>query len=162
VTWREGTNARLSSRFARARVRAAHGEVLRAAEWLLIEWPRGEAQPTKYFLCTLPENIAVSGRLSAGKDVRLYSGPDVLQNMRVAFAEAFDKTMAQQRATNAVCRQAMACLTPTFGGAPTDGCRQVGLLPALRTLSPQVVSLQVGSWAFQRMLVFRQQAGSES
>jgi SRSO17 transposase len=58
VTWREGTNAPLCSRFARVRVRAVHGEVLRAEEWLLIEWPSGEAQPTKYFLCTLPEEVS--------------------------------------------------------------------------------------------------------
>jgi SRSO17 transposase len=58
VSWREGTNAWLSSRFARVRVRAAHGEVLRSEEWLLIEWPNGEAQPTKYFLCTLPEALS--------------------------------------------------------------------------------------------------------
>jgi SRSO17 transposase len=32
--------------------------VLRAEEWLLIEWPPGEAQPTKYFLCTLPEDLS--------------------------------------------------------------------------------------------------------
>jgi len=24
------------------------------AEWLLIEWPRGEAEPTKYWLSNLP------------------------------------------------------------------------------------------------------------
>jgi SRSO17 transposase len=58
VTWREGTNASLSSRFARVRVRVAHGEVLRAEEWLVIEWPKGEANPTKYFLCTLPEEVS--------------------------------------------------------------------------------------------------------
>jgi SRSO17 transposase len=58
VNWREGTNAPLSSRFARVRVSAAHGEVLRAPEWLLIEWPPGEAKPTKYFLCTLPEEVS--------------------------------------------------------------------------------------------------------
>ena len=27
----------------------------RPEEWLLIEWPRGEAEPTKYWLSTLPE-----------------------------------------------------------------------------------------------------------
>jgi SRSO17 transposase len=27
-------------------------------EWLLIEWPEGEAEPTKYWLSTLPENIS--------------------------------------------------------------------------------------------------------
>lgn len=58
ITWREGTNAELSSRFARVRVRAAHGERERAEEWLLIEWPEGEATPTKYFLCTLCANIS--------------------------------------------------------------------------------------------------------
>ena len=26
-------------------------------EWLLIEWPEGEAEPTKYWLSTLPANI---------------------------------------------------------------------------------------------------------
>ena len=30
----------------------------RADEWLLIEWPEGEAEPTKYWLATLPKNIA--------------------------------------------------------------------------------------------------------
>jgi len=58
TTWREGTHACLSSRFAAVRVRAAHGDtqatVLRDEEWLLIEWPKGEVEPIKYFLSTLP------------------------------------------------------------------------------------------------------------
>lgn len=58
VTWREGMNAELASRFARVRVRAAHAQRERAEEWLLIEWPEGEAQPTRYFLCTVPANIS--------------------------------------------------------------------------------------------------------
>jgi len=61
IAWREGTNAELASRFARSRVRAAHGDTLldapRAEEWLLIEWPEGEAEPTQYWLSTLPEEI---------------------------------------------------------------------------------------------------------
>jgi len=57
VTWREGTNAALSSRFARVRVRAAHADRPREEEWLLIEWPKGETEPTRYFLSTLPANI---------------------------------------------------------------------------------------------------------
>jgi SRSO17 transposase len=61
VEWREGTNARLSSRFARVRVYAAgrrpKGQTL-PREWLLIEWPEGEAEPTKYWLSTLPEDIS--------------------------------------------------------------------------------------------------------
>jgi SRSO17 transposase len=58
TTWREGTNTPLSSRFATVRVRAAHGDTQAVAqrdeEWLLIEWPKGEPEPTKYFLSTLP------------------------------------------------------------------------------------------------------------
>ena len=58
ITWREGTNAPLRSRFARVRVRAAHADRPREEEWLLIEWPKGEAQPTRYFLSTLPADIS--------------------------------------------------------------------------------------------------------
>src|SRR4051794_39248084 len=61
ITWREGAADRLTSRFARVRVRAAHrddwlGE-LRPEEWLLIEWPEGEKEPTKYWFSTLPVDI---------------------------------------------------------------------------------------------------------
>jgi SRSO17 transposase len=59
VTWREGTNSELSSRFAVARVRPAHRDYLRPEmrpeEWLLVEWPEGEPEPIKYFLSTAPE-----------------------------------------------------------------------------------------------------------
>ncbi|MDR1463410.1 MAG: IS701 family transposase [Azoarcus sp.] len=58
VTWREGTHTHLTSRFAALRVRPAHrdylGTEMRPEEWLLIEWPDGEAEPTKYFLSTAP------------------------------------------------------------------------------------------------------------
>jgi SRSO17 transposase len=62
IEWREGSAEVLSSRFARVRVRAARHDERRheprAEEWLLIEWPKGEKEPTKYFLSTLPENIS--------------------------------------------------------------------------------------------------------
>jgi SRSO17 transposase len=58
VTWREGTNTTLASRFAAVRVRSAHRDYKRSEprreEWCLIEWPAGEPEPTKYWLCTLP------------------------------------------------------------------------------------------------------------
>jgi SRSO17 transposase len=61
ISWREGTVDRLTSRFARVRVRAAHRDYWlgepRLPEWLLIEWPEGEQEPTKYWLSTLPEDI---------------------------------------------------------------------------------------------------------
>ncbi|MDZ4341573.1 MAG: IS701 family transposase, partial [Candidatus Binatia bacterium] len=58
MTWRQGTNAPLRSRFARVRVRAAQGDRPREEEWLLIEWPKGEVEPTRYFLSTLPADIS--------------------------------------------------------------------------------------------------------
>src|SRR6201987_6241138 len=61
IKWREGAAERLSSRFARARVCVAHRDYQltesRPEEWLLIEWPEGEDEPTKYWLSTLPETI---------------------------------------------------------------------------------------------------------
>jgi len=59
ITWREGSNAPLSSRFAALRVRPAHRDQKlsspRPVEWLMIEWPKGEDEPAKYWLSTLPE-----------------------------------------------------------------------------------------------------------
>ena len=61
ITWREGSADWLNSRYARLRVRAAHRDERlaqpRAEEWLLIEWPDDEPEPTKYWLSTLPEAI---------------------------------------------------------------------------------------------------------
>jgi SRSO17 transposase len=71
VRWREGSADWLTSRFARSRVRAAHRDTLltvpRDEEWLLIEWPEGEAEPTKYWLSTLPEDIAFERLVDAAK-----------------------------------------------------------------------------------------------
>lgn len=61
VAWREGSADRLSSRFARVRVRVGYNKLIPeqlSPEWLLIEWPEGEAEPTKYWLSTLPETIS--------------------------------------------------------------------------------------------------------
>lgn len=61
IEWREGAAEPLLSRFARLRVRTAHRDYWlaesRPEEWLLIEWPKGESEPTKYWLSTLPQNI---------------------------------------------------------------------------------------------------------
>jgi SRSO17 transposase len=62
IKWREGSAEMLSSRFARVRVHAAHRDdnlsVMRPEEWLLIEWPEGEDEPTKYWLSTLRKDLA--------------------------------------------------------------------------------------------------------
>ena len=59
VTWRKGSNNELSGRFTALRVCPAHRDYLGTEmcpeEWLLIEWPEGEAEPAKYFLTTAPE-----------------------------------------------------------------------------------------------------------
>ena len=55
ITWREGSATKLSSRFARVRVRTApiRGASRRGEETLLIEWPKDKPEPTKYWLSTL-------------------------------------------------------------------------------------------------------------
>jgi SRSO17 transposase len=62
IKWREGSAEPLTSRFARIRVRAAHRDYnlskSRPEEWLLIEWPKGENEPAKYWLSTLAEKVA--------------------------------------------------------------------------------------------------------
>jgi SRSO17 transposase len=58
VTWRQGVSKKLRSRFAAVRVRPAHRDWERSEphpeEWLLIEWPTGESEPTRYWLSTVP------------------------------------------------------------------------------------------------------------
>lgn len=64
ISWREGTNAQLTGRFAAVRVRCAGGNAGRARllpeQWLLIEWPAGQAEPEKCYLSTLPETTALN------------------------------------------------------------------------------------------------------
>jgi SRSO17 transposase len=71
LTWREGTNAQLASRFAAVRVRPAHRDqklsAPRAAEWLLIEWPDGDAEPSKYWLSTLPKRTRLADLVDMAK-----------------------------------------------------------------------------------------------
>jgi len=67
VTWREGTAERLTSRFARVRVHAAHRDRARSEEWLLIEWPEQEREPTKYWLATVPHDIRLKQLVDLAK-----------------------------------------------------------------------------------------------
>ena len=64
ISWREGTNETLSGRFAAVRVRHAGGNSgkarLRPEQWLLIEWPADQKEPTKYCLSTLPETTPLN------------------------------------------------------------------------------------------------------
>lgn len=62
VTWREGTGGKLHSRFCFRRVKIAHDDGIDPAKheevWLMLEWPEGEAKPSKFFLTTLPRRMS--------------------------------------------------------------------------------------------------------
>lgn len=71
ISWREGQGSVLCSRFAALRVCPSASHAYRAGplarEWLLMEWPVGEEQPTKYFLSTLPENTSLKDLVFTAK-----------------------------------------------------------------------------------------------
>jgi SRSO17 transposase len=71
IIWREGTNTKLSSRFARLRVRVTRRDepltASRLEEWLLMEWPEGAAEPTRYWLSTLPADIGFGSLVDFAK-----------------------------------------------------------------------------------------------
>jgi SRSO17 transposase len=72
VTWREGGKRKLRSRLAAVRVRPpAHGEARKvephAEEWVWIEWPCGETEPTRYWISTLPPNTKLKDLVRTAK-----------------------------------------------------------------------------------------------
>jgi SRSO17 transposase len=71
ITWREAGERKLQSRFAAVRVRPAHRDYEKAEphqeEWLLIEWPREEKEPTKYWVSTLPPATELKALIKMAK-----------------------------------------------------------------------------------------------
>jgi SRSO17 transposase len=71
VVWREGSNEALSSRFAAVRIRPASRDwklsTPHPLEWLLIEWPMNEKEPTKYWLSTLAEDTPIEVLVDTAK-----------------------------------------------------------------------------------------------
>jgi SRSO17 transposase len=71
VRWREGTRGVMRSRFARVRVRPAHRDEQRTApwpeQWLLIEWPLADSEPTKYWLSTVPVTTPIAALVRLAK-----------------------------------------------------------------------------------------------
>lgn len=71
VTWREGSNVDLASRFAAVRLRVASRDYNlrrpRDEEWLLVEWPEGDKEPLKYWLSTLSETTALRDLVATTK-----------------------------------------------------------------------------------------------
>jgi SRSO17 transposase len=71
IGWRQGCEETLRSRFAAVRVRPAHRDYKRTEpypeEWLLIEWPNKESEPTKYWLSTLPVKTSLKALVKIAK-----------------------------------------------------------------------------------------------
>lgn len=63
VSWREGSAEALTSRFAALRIRPAQGDHRRSEprpeHWLLAEWPRDEAEPSKFWFSNLPADTPI-------------------------------------------------------------------------------------------------------
>jgi SRSO17 transposase len=61
----------LSSRFAATRVHCVSREVqareVSDEQWLLIEWPKAEVEPSKYFLSTLPADTPIKELVRVAK-----------------------------------------------------------------------------------------------
>jgi len=71
IGWRQGSEGTLRSRFAAVRVRPAHRDYKRTEpypeEWLLIEWPKKELEPTKYWFSTIPEKTSLKSLVKITK-----------------------------------------------------------------------------------------------
>lgn len=71
VTWDEGSKGPLRSRFAALRVHVAHGyhtgEAPRPEEWLLVEWPQSEPQPTDFWLLSVSADTPLADLVRLAK-----------------------------------------------------------------------------------------------
>jgi len=71
IGWRQGSEEMLRSRFAAVRVRPAHRDYKRSEpypeEWLLIEWPKKESEPTKYWLSNLTAKLSLKSLVKIAK-----------------------------------------------------------------------------------------------
>jgi SRSO17 transposase len=68
ITWRQGTSARLSARFAFRRVRVSADGLDGDVQWLIIEWRDGEKAPEHFALATL----GMDGKMSKKRIIRLF------------------------------------------------------------------------------------------
>jgi SRSO17 transposase len=133
IEWREGTNEGLSSRFARVRIHvgASHESETSAEEWLLIEWPKDENEPTKYWLSTLPRNISFGDLVDAAKlrwrIERDYQ--ELKQEVGLGHFEGRSWRGFHHHAT--LCIAAYGFLVSERETIPPSGSHSVGLFPQL-------------------------------
>ena len=66
VTWRDGSKGQVSARVLRMRVvtSPSRGQPESKPQWLIVEWPEGEARPTNYVLSNLPETMPLEEMLN--------------------------------------------------------------------------------------------------
>jgi len=71
VTWDQGSKGPLRSRFAALRIHTSHGyhegKPPRPEEWLIIEWPKDEEEPTDFWLSNLSEETCLRDLVRLGK-----------------------------------------------------------------------------------------------
>jgi SRSO17 transposase len=133
IEWREGTNEGLSSRFARMRIHvgASHESEKSAEEWLLIEWPKDENEPAKYWLSTLPRNISFRDLVDAAKlrwrIERDYQ--ELKQEVGLGHFEGRSWRGFHHHAT--LCIAAYGFLVSERETIPPSGSHSVGLFPQL-------------------------------
>jgi SRSO17 transposase len=135
ITWREGSAEPLTSRFARIRVRAAHRDYnltkSRPEEWLLIEWPKGDKEPIKYWLSTLAEKVAFNRMVDVTKlrwrIERDYQ--ELKQEVGLGHFEGRSWRGFHHHAT--LCIAAYGFLISERGAIPPSGSRSARLFPQL-------------------------------
>lgn len=64
IHWRDGVKGKMVSRFTAIRVQPAHGHLLKdkkipPRQWLLVEWPSDQAEPTKFWFSNLNHQIGL-------------------------------------------------------------------------------------------------------
>ncbi len=101
----------------------------RAEEWLLIEWPPGETEPTKYWFATLPEDIAFERLVDLAKlrwrIERDYQ--ELKQELGLGDYEGRGWRGFHHHAT--LCIAAYGFLISERGALPPSGPRSATLLP---------------------------------
>ena len=132
VTWREGSKSEFTSCFAALRVRPAHRDTLRSEpwpeEWLLIEWPEGSDEPSKYWLSNLPPRTSLKRLVHVAK-ARWRIERDY-QELKQEIASATTKGVAGAAFTT----MPACALQPTASSSPS------AVFSPLRSASPRTGS----------------------
>lgn len=139
VGWREGTWQRVHSHFLAVRVRPVHYDYWRsgphAEQWLLLEWPRGAAEPTKFWLSKLPAQTSLAELVRLAKHRWVVERDDLELEQELGLA-------APQRAL-------LARLSPSrealYGGRRVPGGRAEPFFPLRARRAAQARGSRAGA-----------------